>query len=230
MKAVKIFGAISLWLLAATAQAGMVTLVGDRVNYQYDDSQASLALLGTPMIVGDSVVFVPIDHRAISAGGAGPGGPLVDFVFDRVYATDGWVLSSLAVYQSGDYRISGGGSVVSAIDVDLHDNTSAAFGFDGGSVRSAGDSAGLQGYDLLLEVNVSALLGLTDDIEVSLDTEILADDDGVASQFAWIQDKLLIVAAQTSGGLTPPAAGEVPAPGVLLLMGLGLLVLRAVRR
>lgn len=52
---------LGLTLLAGSAQALMVELVGGSVRYTFDDRQPALALLGTPSLDGDTLRFTPSD-------------------------------------------------------------------------------------------------------------------------------------------------------------------------
>ena len=90
MKAVRFLVAAGLWLLASSVQAGLITLVGDTVTYEYDNTQAGMALYGTPVIVGDFVYFTRINFRAESVGTEPSDTVAAEFVFSSVYANDGW--------------------------------------------------------------------------------------------------------------------------------------------
>jgi hypothetical protein len=201
--------------------------VGDNINYVYDDSQAAIALFGTPTIVGDSVVFVPSAFRAESLNGEVAEPVLADFVFSSVYNTGlGGLLGPVQVFESGDYSI-GGGRVVADVGVRIEDNNSS-FMLEGQAEFS---DAGTTDNAALWEIAASFNAGPLTDIQVTLRNVLTASSVGVGD-YGWIQKKLLFVTAAPDILVSPPGAPgfPVPAPGVLMLMGLGLVALGWNRR
>lgn len=218
---------LGLWAWAVSSQAGLVTLVGDNINYVYDDTQDALALFGAPTIVGDTVVFVPVGFRAESLNGEVAAPVLADFVFNSVYSTGfGGLLGPVQVFESGDYSI-GGGRVVADVGVRIEDNNSA-FMLEGlAQFNDAGTTDNAALWDIAASFNAGPLT----DIQVTLRNVLTASSVGV-SDYGWIQKKLLFVTAAPNILVSPPGAPgfPVPAPGVLMLMGLGLVALGWSRR
>ena len=105
-----IVGAVFAFI-AMPAQSATVTNCGPTICYTYDDAQAATALFGTPSLVGDSLVFLPPNFRAESLNGAGTDVVSANFIFDEIYSVGGDDITSLVVFESGDYDIINGSEV-----------------------------------------------------------------------------------------------------------------------
>lgn len=221
-------------LLSVGAQAAQVTLVGDTINYVYDDSQVAMALFGSPTIVGDVVVFTPSSFSALSENGAGTVTTTATFIFDRVYHKDGLALQSLQVSESGDYFINGDGAV--SVDLFLQGTTNPGGGAlgSGNSITSWSSDVDTGGA-LTTWGSVNGSLDITTftsppffggspsgdqtDIKVSIQNTLRAETLGDGTSDAFIQKKLNF-----------SAVAAVPVPAAVWLFGSALLGLLAVGR
>jgi hypothetical protein len=222
-------------LVSAGAQAAQVTLVGDTINYVYDDTQAAIAYFGAPTIVGDTVVFTPgASFSALSENGAGTVTTTSTFIFDSVYHQGGLALQTLNVSESGDYFINGDGEV--SVDLFLQGVTNAGGGTLGsGSSITSWSSDVDTGGALTTWGSVDGALDATTftspsflgggpagdqtDIRVSIQNTLRAETAGDGSSDAFIQKKLNFV-----------AVAAVPVPAAVWLFGSALLGLLAVGR
>lgn len=219
---------IGLWLGSAFTQAAPITLVGDTINYVYDDTQSALALYGSPTIVGDVVVFLPTEYRAQSLNGEPTDTVVVDFVFSSVYSsTPGGIVSPVQVLESGDYAVGNGGSVGVELGVRIQDNNSPFLTEGSTQFSDSGDT----GNSALWELGASFNAGPLTDIEVTLRNVLIASS-GDVREFGWVQKKLIFLTAAPDILQLPPGGPgfPVPAPGVLMLMGLGMVALALSRR
>lgn len=206
---------------ALMAQAAPVTLVGDTVNYVYDDEQDALTLFGTPTIQGNVVRFIPPSFRAEATDTSGATITTANFIFDRVYSTDGKDLMEIKVVEFGDYEIINGGAVggdvllTATSNIDYFDFTSSS-----DAVDASGDSGGLQTWQMQTSVNPYADFTFDDatDMAVSIQNTLTATTDELGES-AWIQKKLSFV-----------ATSEVPVPAAAWLFGSALLGLVGVAR
>lgn len=220
--------------LSFSAQAAQVTLVGDTINYVYDDSQDAIALFGTPTIVGDVVVFTPSSFSALSENGAGTVTTTATFIFDRVYHQGGLALQTLNVSEEGDYFINGDGEV--SVDLFLQGVTNPGGGTLGSGNSIASWSSDVDtGGALTTWGYVNGSLDTTTftsppfagatpsgdqtDIKVSIQNTLRATTAGDLTSDAFIQKKLNFV-----------AVAAVPVPAAVWLFGSALLGLLAVGR
>lgn len=219
--------------------AAPVTLVGDTINYEYDDAQAALGLFGVPTIVGDTVRFLPPSFRAESVYPLGGTGTLTDittayFLFDRVYSQDEPgheghghgppEIVELLVQERGDYEITNGDSVsgdlylLASSNVDLSDFVDGTDSFD-----ASGDSGGLQIWNMGVSIlPADAFLDSANDMAVGIQNTLTATTDA-SGETAWIQKKIFLTAG------TAPIV-PVPVPAAVWLFGSGLLGLVGIAR
>lgn len=121
LKTMKWAAAVGVLALASAAQAVSVTQVGTNVSYTYDD--ALLGLFGTPTLVGDSLVFTPVDFFAASSNGAGFVGTNKTLNI-RITANPGYQFSAVSLTERGDYYLIGSdaevavGGQIRVIDLD----------------------------------------------------------------------------------------------------------------
>jgi hypothetical protein len=217
----KTIAAAGLSLFALSSYAAPVTLVGTTVNYVFDDTQAAIALFGTPTIVGDDVRFLPPAFRAESANGAGIQVATANFIFDRVYSTNNMEIGSLKVVEFGDYKIVNGDSVQADLLLTASSNNNFAdYTSDSGFFGANGDSAGLQTWTMSATVDPASafVYDLADDIAVSIQNTLTATTDQ-AGELAWIQKKLSFTAVTA-----------VPVPAAVWLFGSALIGLITVGR
>lgn len=207
------------WILVAPVQAATVQLVGDTIIYEYDDAQAALALFGTPTIVGDAVRFLPPSFRAESIDGAGTDLVTANFIFDRVYSIGGADIGTIDILEFGDYEITSGDSVEADLLLTASNNNNVLeFTSDSAAFDAAGDSGGLQTWQMSTTVNPGAAFGsVANDVALSVQNSLAATTDAFG-ETAWIQKKITIVAS------------VVPVPGAVWLLGSALGLLGWLRR
>jgi len=210
-------------LATLSANAAMVTLVGTSVNYEYDDvaNAGALSLFGTPDIIGDDVRFLPPNFRAESIDGAGTDLVTANFVFSRVYSTNGGQIQQLKVVEFGDYEITNGDAVsadlllTAASNNNVFDFTSDSAAFD-----AAGDSSGKQTWMMMSVINPSlAFIGPSSDMAISIQNTLTATTNAFG-ETAWIQKKLTL-AASTS---------VIPVPAAAWLFGSAIIGLAGIKR
>jgi hypothetical protein len=217
------FTALSLSVYSLLASAEAVTLVGDTINYQYDDvaNAGALAVFGTPVIIGDSVRFLPPSFRTESIDGNGTGLLSANFIFSDVYSRNGQAIKKIEVVDFGDYKITDGGSVSADLLLTISSNRSILdFDSNSSSFDFSGDSSGLQTWGISAAVDPSlSFNGLADNVAVSLQNTLEASTDA-EGETAWIQKKLVFAAT----------ASEVPVPSALWLFGSALMGMGIVGR
>jgi len=213
--------ALACLSLSMGANAASITLVGDTVNYVYDDAQAAVGLFGLPTIVGDVVRFTPPSFRAESTNGAGIVNTSANFIFSSVYSTNGFDLAEIRVIEDGDYDITGGDSVKAALRLTISNNDDVLeFTNSLVTFNAAGDSGGPGNWGLSTALDPQTEFGSPiTDIEVSIQNTLTASTDALGES-AWIQKKLSFVASTT----------VVPVPAAAWLFGSALLGLGLVKR
>jgi len=218
-------GALAALLMMSGAQAATVTLSGASINYEYDTvtNAAALVIFGTPTIQGDVVRFVPPSFRAESINGVATNTPAsntdlisAQFIFDRIYSVNQMELVEIKVIEFGDYEITNGNDV--SVDLLLsmsNNNNPLEFTSDAQAFNSAGDSGGLQTWQLTSTLDPSAIFSpVANDVAATLQNTLTATTNA-SGETAWIQKKFSFVAS----------AAEVPVPAALWLFSsaLGLL-------
>jgi len=100
-KHVALIGAIALVGGVIQAHAATVSLTGDNVIFTFDDSQ--LGLLGEPLLVGDTLVFLPTAFvaEALNDDGISATGQTNNIL---VTAKGGQTLSKLDLKEEGSYK------------------------------------------------------------------------------------------------------------------------------
>ena len=216
---VTLFGLIGL-TLSLSANAAPVTLVGDTVNYVYDDTQSAINLFGTPLIQGDTVLFIPPNFRAESANGAGQISAAANFIFDNVYTTNGMDLDTITVTEDGDYNIDNGDGVSATLRLTIVNNDDFLAGGRNDLVSfSASGDQGPANWDLEASLDpVDEYGSPVSDLRVTIQNTLTADTDA-QGELAWIQKKLSFVATT-----------EVPVPAAAWLFGSALVGLAGIKR
>jgi hypothetical protein len=231
-------------LLAAASlpgQAATVSACGPNVCYEYDNAQTAVALTGTPTLVGDAMVFLPISFAASSANGAGwvtTGGATGNFIFSRVYTVNALnEIATLGVHEEYDYNIIDAvctpgtptqpGADCAQVRASLYVQArSLVLAGDGTSVSPAdviraGDSGGnvITTLDALLNP-AAAFTAAANNMQVGIQNTLRAFT-GQAGENAFIQKKFT---------LTATTLNPVPVPGAVWLMVSGLALLGGLRR
>lgn len=229
-KFLSFLAAALVWTVAPGALAGPVTLVGDNISYVYDDSQAALDWFGTPIIIGDTVAFIPSEFRSESLIPGDLSDVTAEFVFSSVYANGGGALGEVVALAEGDYGISNGGAINPNLELILEDNDSSELISEFGSDPDlSGNQIGIQPWEVALSLDAGiGFSGPVTDLQITLDNSLLALTLPESDSVAWVQTKLAALRVSLAPLTSPP--GDVPVPGVPLLMGLGLGLISLVRR
>lgn len=224
-------GAASCFMALGAQAVTLETLVGTTITYVYDKDQAAVALFGEPILVGDTVVFTPLNFRAESTNGA-PGSDVVsaNFVFENVYANDAnaWI-DSINVSEEGDYRIDTDGYV--SVDLRLQGSTNSGStfgrGVDTASFSSSGDSGGIQEWGTLsaslsgsdiVDPFSGESVGPQNSLTIGIQNNLTAITDA-NGETAWVEKKLNFT-----------AVSAVPLPAAAWLFGSAMIGLLAVGR
>lgn len=113
-KQLLLIGVLALGAFIAPASyATAITLEGTNIRWIYDDATNAVALsvLGTPVLVGDSVKFEPAAFKAEATGLAGSVISDATFVFDHVISKNGSNILSIQATDYGNYSIVNGSDV-----------------------------------------------------------------------------------------------------------------------
>jgi hypothetical protein len=228
MKRVKILAACIFVLgqtLSGAASAAPVTLVGNTVNFSFDD--ALLGLFGPASVSGNTLYFTPVDFQAKSLNGAGFA-LTNDTINIQVSAHAGWTFSTLDLTERGDYLLLGSGSTADVagqmrvfdITTPLTDTTATIASF------SPLNLLGVPTHNWAAQasLNLSAWES-TRAINVTVENLLLAST-GATPSLAFVEKKFV--------GLTPNMVAVTPVPEAetyaMMLAGLGLVGFAAARR
>jgi len=173
-----LLASLSLAPLGSWAAAITDCPVTATVCYQYDDSQAALALLGAPTRVGDDMRFMPWDFWALSEDGAGPSTSNTTFVFDRVWTPSGAGILSLLVAEEGDYEIVGNGLVSAQLGLTISSNVLLTDTIAATPLFTASaDSGGMDLWSLSASgYPVASFTGPANDVKVSIANTLTASE------------------------------------------------------
>lgn len=212
-----------LLLVAHAAQAAVIHLPGNTVDFYYDNTLLDPAF-GTLTAVGDSIFALPTGFKAESINGSIDTFSVSGTV--TVVVKAGYQFEAAAVQQLGDYQLNGDATATVASDLTVADSSNAAT-----SETTTMINSGLGTNDNLLHEWSS--LGQFDlstvtwdsvtSIDLSLDT-LLTASTTASGDYALIQSK------QVAGGLVTIVTTEVPLPASLWLFVSGFLGLLSVVR
>ncbi len=102
---------LTLLSISTPTHAALVTLAGTDFDVQFDNTQASLGLFGTPSLASGNIVFSGNNFLAQSANGQGININGADITLFLV-AHQNVQLTGLSLYAFGDYRLQGSNSYV----------------------------------------------------------------------------------------------------------------------
>ena len=201
-------------LLSATfqAQAAIVHLPGDTVDFYYDDAQPGYAVYGSLTVVGDSIFAQPTLFKAEALNGANADASALGTV--TVVAKSGYDFDAVLVAQQGDYQMAGAGPTVSATaELTVDSNTSAA-----SNVSTLTSSSDFTVKGALTEWSSSTQVDLSTaewdgvmGIDLTLDS-IIAATTASNGESALIQNKFV------GGGMVTIETSPVPLPASLWLL------------
>jgi hypothetical protein len=198
----------------------MVIDCGPTVCFQYQESQAAVAVFGLPVRVGDSLQFLPSVALALSADGAGESSLGATFVIERVFSGAG-ALASIHVVAEGDYDAALAGAIGARIHLQASNNQGPGDATASASFAAAGPGGvpGIWTIDATIHPP-DAFAASSSDLRLDL-SQLLSAATAVGGEHAWTQAKYLSVTATA-----------VPAPPALGLLGTAALAaaLRARRR
>ena len=97
--------------ISPPASAALITLTGSNFDVQFDNSQASLGLFGTPSLANGNIVFSGNNFLAQSANGEGINSNGADITLFLVPHSN-VQLTGLSLYAFGDFRLQGSNSYV----------------------------------------------------------------------------------------------------------------------
>jgi hypothetical protein len=220
---------ISGWFIGMLLGAGLapsyaatVSACGPNVCYEYDDTQAAIALTGAPTLVGDDMEFLPPAFIAHSTGGAGWDTTTANFIFSRVYTVNPLnEIATFRTFEEFDYEIITDGEVRATLYTQARSNLlssdSTSTLVNWGPVT--GDTGGAQIDDFSAYLfPAAAFTAAASDMRVTIQNTIRAFTDALAED-AFIQKKFTLTAVTTE----PAAVVPVPASVWLMSSALGLL-------
>ena len=199
-----------LFLCVVPAHAAVVHLVGDTVDFFYDNAQPGMAAYGTLTAVGDSIFAQPTNFRAESLNGGNVTFSALGTVV--VVTKSGYKFKSVTVVQQGDYQLSGNGaSVSSQATLDVTDSSvpattvstalASSSNFTVPDVLTAWSNSAVVNLDTMMWSGVSS-------IDLTLDSTLNASTSANGEQ-AMIQNKLV------GSGLMTVVTTPVPLPAAI---------------
>ena len=93
--------------LSGAASAASVTLIGDSVDFTFDDTL--MDMFGQPEVSGNTLFFNPVDFVSQSLNGAGYA-LTNDTINIEVTAHSGWSFATVDLLEEGDYMLLGTGN------------------------------------------------------------------------------------------------------------------------
>lgn len=208
------------------SNAAMVTLEGADVDFIFDDS----SLFGSATVVGNSLFFQPLNFLSESLDGEGVTTAHQTLNIEIVATTPGYTMTSFAMFEEGDYILSGADASVAAsgrLGVTSTTKTCGVFFpckddniFNvGGFGDTAGELATWSGYT---SVDLADTTGWDNDTSVNISFQNnLSSTTLNQYEQAFIQKKYGAV------GLT---VNPIPVPASAWLFISGLLALVGIRR
>ncbi len=214
-----------LLLSANAAQSATIHLVGDTVDFYYDD--ALEATFGKLTAVGDAIFSLPTVFKAVSSDG--DNGGIDTFLASgtvTVVVKSGYQFITAAVQQQGDYQLNGAATATVASDLTVVDSTNAATNemitMTISDIDIIDDQ--LHAWSSFGQFDLStATWDSVTSIDLSLDSSLTATTT-VLGDYAFIEGK------QVAGGLVTIVTSEVPVPASIWLFVSGFLGLLGVVR
>ncbi|PCJ87379.1 MAG: hypothetical protein COA54_05715 [Thiotrichaceae bacterium] len=219
---------LALGMVVSTASsAAMVTINGDDVSFTFNDA----TMFGIGNVVGNSLFFAPTDFKAESLNGAGVATAMFTLGIEVNVITVGYDISSLGMFEQGDYILNGVGASVTAAGqlgvvsgtttcglIPIACNDASIF-----NVAGLGDTGGaLAGWSGSTSVDLADTAGWGTDTQlfISFQNDLSANTFSIGEQ-AFIEKKF---------GAIGLVVNPIPVPAALWLFGSGLLGLVAVAR
>ncbi len=235
-----LMGLLAMLAGSGPVSAALITLAGGNFDVEYEQTQTSLALFGTPSLVGGNILFSGNNFLAQSANGQGACSTAGSVTLYLVPHQDVQV-SGLSLFAFGDYRLQGAGSYVQVGgSLAADDNTSidplraasqslnvTSPATQGGQITSPLNNqntnwqayAGLQG-------NSNPWLLTSSRVAITISSMLTASTSSSDPNpnFAFIQEKLFVQQPVVSITVSSdPMVVPIP-PALLLLLGGGSLL------
>ncbi|VAW52824.1 hypothetical protein MNBD_GAMMA05-577 [hydrothermal vent metagenome] len=211
--------------VSMASSAAIITMSGDDIDFTFDDS----TLFGSGTVVGNSLFFMPTNFKAESLNGAGVVTANQTLIVDVVVTTAGYDITSLGMFEQGDYITNGVDASVAAAGRLGVTSTTTVCGFiacnDANifNVAGLGDTGGvLTDWSGGTSVDLVDTAGWGSDtsLQISFQNDLSANTLNDGEQ-AFIEKKF---------GAIGLVVNPVPVPAALWLFGSGLLGLVAVAR
>lgn len=231
---------LALAALAGAPSIGIaapVTLSGTNFDIVYDDSLLVSSLYDSPVMLGNTVVFTPVQLYAMSLDGEGLVSVASSFAF-RIEPKNGFRIDSVLLTERGDYELygqqsyvglDGFASVTDALQPSV--TTSGTLGFSSGPNSPVADSGTIQNWSASLLLDLGALPEFNDTTAVDFHVSNELNAYTGAETFEG-EARLGFIQKKFSGETITLTVATIPEPTqiALLLAGLGLLGARAQRR
>lgn len=217
--------AVSLFSICTLSNASTVHLIGDTVDFYYDDAQPGMSAYGTLSVVGDSIFAQSVNLSADASNGSFDSINALGTI--TIVAKSGYSFDFMQVAQFGDYALSGSGASINVNGtLTVEDSANAATTSSNSLlVTGLGLNDGLthewqatSGFDLS-----TAAWNNVNSIELSLDT-LLSATTTTNGESAFTQSKFV------GGGMVTIETSVVPVPAAVWLFGSGLLGLAGIAR
>ena len=211
--------------VSINASAAPVTLFGDDISFTFNDA----SLFGPGTVVGNSLFFMPSNFKAESLNGAGVVSASETLIIDVAVTTEGYDISSLGMFEEGDYITNGVDASVSASGrLGVTSTTTMCGLFPCGdasifNVAGLGDTGGST-----VDWSAGTSVDLADTAGWGTDTALqISFQNNLSATTLNNGEQAMIQKKQGAIGL---AVNPIPVPAAVWLFGSGLIGLAAVAR